>query len=486
MKILLVYPVPARTHWPRGQFRAHWIPTGLAYICSGLKRAGHHVKVIHREEQLTASGLNWQSCDGRLRSVMDEFRPDMVGISAVTPAMPDTKTIASWAKEICGPQVIVVAGGPHPTALPERTLLECPDVDVVVVGEGEHTMAELADNGPSKDTPGLVFRQDGELLHTPPRPLAKTLDSLGLPDYSEFNMDFHLQPNPWLVRWIPQSGMNIHTSRGCTNKCSFCAGHVVFGTGVRYHSIDYVIERLQDAVRLGAKLILFEDDTLAADDNRLIQLCEAIKERGLHKRIGWQCCMRADQVTQEGLAVAKSAGCIQIEYGFESGSDRMLKRIAKKTSVQMNRRAVRLTREAGIRIYANIMIGLPGETEEDFKASVDFLHWAKPEIISGSCMQPLPGTAVYNDLPQEVRDSMDWKDYTYAGRPPAGVNVTAMPAETFEKCIRQFFKYLIRPTMNVQILRDTLRNQREERRKLRKKIFKFALQHPLRAVRLPC
>jgi len=486
MKVLLVYPVPPRTHWPRGNFRAHWIPTGLAYISSALRQAGHEVRVLHREEQLAANGFDWQFCDTQLRSLLKHFSPDMVGISVVTPMMIEAEVISRWAKEICGQRVIVVVGGPHPTALPEKTLLECPYIDVVVIGEGERTMVELADTGPDKQVAGLVFRQNGQLVHTSARPLEKDLDSLAVPDYSQFNMDFHLQVNPWLVRWIPRAGMNIHTSRGCTNCCGFCAAHVISGMGVRFHSIGYVLERLLEAVRFGAKLILFGDDSLAANGERLLELCEAMCSHGLHRHIKWQCCMRVDQVSPEVLTAVKSAGCIQIEFGFESGSDTVLQRIDKNTSVHLNRRAVRLTRQAGIRIYANIMIGLPGETEEDLRKSLDFIRWAKPDVLSAACPLPLPGTALYNNLPEQVRNSLKWSDYTYADTSPGGINLTAMSEEAFEDYRLKFFKYFVRPTMNLQMLRDMSKDPTSERRMLRRKIIRFALQHPLRTVRLPC
>ena len=486
MRVLLIHPAPPRSHWPRGKFRAHWVPTGLAYISSELRRAGHQVRIFHREEQLVRSGLDWQSCDAQLRSLLKEFEPDMIGISVVTPMMPDAKMISRWAKEICGQRVIVIVGGPHPTALPERTLLECPDIDVVVIGEGEHTMVELADKGPSKDIAGLAFRQNGSIFRSSPRPLERDLDILGPPDYSQFNMDFHLQPNPWLLRWMPGRGMNIHTSRGCTNRCGFCAGHVISGLGVRVHSIGYVLERLLEAVRFQAKLIVFEDDSLAANRERLLELCEAMRSLDLHKKIRWQCCMRTDQVDAEILTAVKSAGCIQIEYGFESGSDAALKRIDKNTSVELNRRAVRLTRQAGIRIYANIMIGLPGETRKDLKQSLGFVRWAKPDVLSASCMLPLPGTAIYNSLPEQLRNSLNWSDYTYAVDPPAGVNVTAMAEEAFKDHRRRFFKYLVRPVTSLQKLRDMPKDETDERSTLQKQILKFALQHPLRFLRLPC
>ena len=484
MKVLLVYPVPPRSVWPRGIFRSHWVPSGLAYLSTALCKGGHEVRVIHREENLEAVGFDWEKAEARLRALLAEYCPEMVGVSAVTPMIPETELIAIWAKEICGQDVIVVAGGPHPTALPERTLADCPAIDVAVVGEAEQTIVELADHGPREDISGIVLRQDGGFFHATPRKAIRDLDSLGAPDYNKFNMDYHLRPSRWLLRWIEQPGLNISTSRGCTNCCAFCAGHLVSGLGVRLHSVEYVLERLKEADRLGAKLILFDDDTLAVTDRRVLEICEAIKSADLHRRLQWQCCLRADQVEAKILEQMKSAGCIQIEYGFESGSDPVLQRINKNTSTELNRRAVRLTREAGLRIYANIMAGLPGETREDFKATMGFIHWAKPDIISAACLLPLPGTQVYSGLSEKQRDSLQWADFTYTDTPAGGLNLTAMTDDEFRQSYREFFKYYVRPGIDFQMLRDTPADHHEERRRLRKKVLRFALRHPVRASRL--
>ncbi len=322
-------------------------------------------------------------------------------------------------------------------------------------------------------------------MRTEPREPVQDLDSLGEPAYELFDMAHHAARDRFLIRWLPRRATNIRTSRGCTNRCRFCAGHLISDLGMRYHSVDYVVALMRRAVdEFGLDGVRFEDDTLGGDRERLMELCEAIRRADLHRRIVWDGCLRADQAEPEVLAAMKSAGCIQVEYGFESGADEALRRLGKRSTAELNRRAVRLTREAGLRVFADIMVGLPGETEQDFDATEKFVRWAVPEVISPSWLAPLPGTAIYNALDPDVRDRLDWASYSYFDETGPKVNLTAMPDDEFEERHRRFLKYLARPLIMHQILRDSASDEVELRGHLRRRVRTFALHHPFRAVRI--
>jgi len=486
MKVLLIYAAPDKRYWPVGVFRSNWVPTGLACLATALLKAGHDVRVHVREEHLVKNAFDWQASDKLLRDELAEFRPELVGISALSPMVADTARISQWAKEICGPDVLTVAGGAHPSAIPDQTLDDCPALDAVVIGEGELTIVELAERGVGRDVAGLAYRENGRLVRTAERAPYKDLDSLGPPAYELFDMKFYCRANPWLIRWISMPSTNIRTSRGCPNRCRFCAGHVVAGMGVRFHSLDYVMDQVLNAVnRFGVEGIHFEDDTIGADRERLIELCERLRRAGLDRKIKWDCCLRTGQAEPELLAEMKSAGCIQIEYGFECGSDAALKRIGKNTTMEINRRAVRLTRQAGLRIFADIMLGLPGETEEDLAATVKFIRWARPEVLSAGRLYPLPGTAIYDELPEEVKNNIDWGTYSYIDLPGPRINLTAMPDEKFETAFRRFQKYIASPQMSWAFLRDNPHWPWSRRRGMWKKLARLFLQHPIRALRVP-
>jgi len=316
--------------------------------------------------------------------------------------------------------------------------------------------------------------------------VAEDLDRLGMPAYELFDMKFYTRPNRWMIRWKKFSATNVRSSRGCPNRCRFCAAHVVGGAGVRFHSIDHVMEQIRRVVEdFGVEAVHFEDDTLGADRERLAGLCRALRRTGLAERIRWEGALRVDQVEAELLAEMKSAGCIQIEYGFETGSDASLKALGKNTTVELNRRAVELTRRAGLRVFANIMVGLPGETEKDFNATIRFLRWARPEILSAACLTPLPGTPLFDGLAPEVRDRIQWGQYTYLDRRQVEVNLTAMPDERFRKLYRGFHRYLACSHNTWALLRDSDRDEAALRRRLRRKLLRFVLRHPLRAARMP-
>jgi anaerobic magnesium-protoporphyrin IX monomethyl ester cyclase len=486
MRILLVYPSPPAAHWPRGAFRSQWVPTGLACLGTVLRRSGHQVKMFIAEERLVRNGMDWAGARTDLRRMMQEFRPELVGLSLVTPSVPEGNSIAADAKEICGPETLVVAGGPHATALPEGLLEECPHIDVVVLSEGEITLRDLAECGPGPAVRGIAYRGDGGVVHTPARPLVEDVDTLGPPAYDLFDMDYYTSPGRFLIRWLKLAAINLRISRGCTNRCRFCAGTLISGLGVRNHSLPYVIEQMQYARRkFGVEAVHFEDDTLGADRSRLMELCEQIRRAGLHRQLRWDGCLRVDQVDLELLEQMKSAGCIQIEYGFESGSTDSLRRLGKSATAELNRRAVLLTRQAGLRIYADIMVGLPGETAHDLAETVKFMRWARCEVISAGVLCPLPGTPIYQDLSPAQRQAVTWGDYSYTETMSHLLNLTAMPDEQFHRVIRRFIKYTARPQLQWSYLRDTPREDRAVRQSLHRTLAKFIVQHPLRALRVP-
>jgi len=486
MNVLLIYPVPPRTHWPRGPFRSRWMPTGLAYIGAALLRAGHRVRVHMREEALMKNGFDWDRAEDDLRELMLEYRPDMVGFSVVAPVVRETARFARLTRDTCGPHVMVVAGGPHASILPEDTLADCPDVDAVVLNEAEETIVELAEGGIRPDVKGIVYREDGRCVRTEPRRRVSDLDSLGPPAYELFDMGYYTAPSRWMIRWRKLSATNIRTSRGCTNRCRFCAGHQISGLGVRYHSVEYVMEQVLRAVNdFGVEAIHFEDDTLGGNRERLLEICESMCRHGLHRRIQWDCCLRVDQADSELLGRMKSAGCTQVEYGFESGSDDALRRLGKQASVDLNRQAVRLTRQAGLRIFANIMVGLPGETEREFRRTLRFVRWSRADILSAARLAPLPGTPIYQQLPEEIKNGIDWAEFTYFDIGRHGIYLSDIPPSRFEKLYGNLQKYVVRPQAIRALLRDTRPEDTHERRRLTRKLVRFILHHPIRAARVP-
>lgn len=485
MRVYLIYPGWPENHWPQGDFRSHWVPSGIAHIAHVLEKEGCEVRILICEEHLIKNHYDRAAVDELIKGELREFMPDMVGFSILTPGMIEAARIAGFARKICGAGAVFIAGGPHPTALPERTLREIPELDGVVAGEGELTILDLVRNGISEDIPGLVFRRGEEFVSTGSRPREKDLDQLGVPAYHLFDMKFHTQRNRWMIPWLNLKVTNIRTSRGCVGTCRFCAGPLVSGPGVRFHSIDHVVDQVRRVVEeFGVEAVHFEDDSIGADPNRLVLLCEALRNAGLN-RIRWDCCLRVDQASRELLNEMKAAGCIMVEYGIETGSESMLSAIGKRSTLELNRRAIEITRNAGLRVFTDIMLGLPGETEKDWDETILFLRWAKPDIIRAGLLCPLPGTAMFNQLPADVRDSIRWEQYTYLDTLELGLLMSSIPRETVRSMYRDLNKYFLGPHVAWGLLRDSNPDERRLRGALWRKLIGFALRHPVRAARFP-
>lgn len=438
------------------------------------------MRLLAREEQLIKNGLNHAAADRHFVELAADFAPQVVGFSATTPAMPEAGRLAALVKAKWQ-HVLTICGGAHASVLPELTLRQCPALDAAAVGEAELTMLELCERGLAADVAGLAFRRDGEIVLTPRRLPHQRLDELGPPAWDLLDLAHYTRPQPWMIRYLPLRCINIRTSRGCSNACEFCGGHLVGGVGVRMHSLDYVIDQLRRALGAGAQAVHFEDDTLAADRSRLLELCEAMRSADLPFRLKWDCCMRVDQADAELLSAMKAAGCIQVEFGFESGSDRSLAAIGKKATAELNRRAAELCRQAGLRIFADIMVGLPGETAGDLAATKRFLRWARPHAVSAARLCPLPGTAVYNSLGDAQKQSLSWEGYAYLDEPGNPINFTALGEAAFGRWYRRFMRHMVAPWQVRARLRDLPAGDGAERRRLRRIWRRFAWRHPLAA-----
>ena len=201
MRVLLIYPAPPASEYPRGPFRSLWVPTGLGYLGSALAADGHDVRMHLVTQIIDEVGNDRSKTDAVLRQLLEDYRPELVGLSVTTPSMPELHPICEMVHEVCGDRAIVIAGGPHPTALPEQTLAEVPGLDAIVVGEGEETIVEIADRGLQADVNALVYRDGDGLVRTPDRPHCMDLDSLIPIDYDMFDMGYFTERSRWWRWW---------------------------------------------------------------------------------------------------------------------------------------------------------------------------------------------------------------------------------------------------------------------------------------------
>lgn len=370
-------------------------PLGLAYLAAVAREEGFDVGIV----DCTSEGIEHEE----LSSILQREQPDLVGITATTPSVIDGYMVARTAKEIGS---TVVMGGVHPSALPMDTLLECPAIDIVVIGEGENTLREVLERHDAGrdvgDVRGIAYRENGRIVLNEPRPLIKELDSLPMPA-------FDLLPLPTFKK-RKRFGV-VMTSRGCPFKCTFCSSSTLFGSRWRAHSPERVLEEvklLHDEYGVGDVEVL--DDTFTLSKKRATMICELLSSE---LDITWACSSRVDTIDCEVLGKMREAGVHTIFYGIESGSDETLKKVGKGITTAKAEAAVRATRNEGIAPLGSFMIGFPFERAEDIRKTLEFSQHVGVEYAQFSIATPYPGSMLWEVANTEgALLTRDWRRYT--------------------------------------------------------------------------
>ncbi len=329
-------------------------PLGIAYLAAEARRAGHLVSAVY----IGAAG----EIEKKLSGAMRNFKPDVLGVTCLAGDADFTARLFAAAKRI-NPRVFTVCGGPHATVRPELYLC-CPHTDAVVRGEGELTLRclleALGDEARLHSVKGLSFKNaGGAQVHNPRRPLVRRINSLAPPALDIYaDMDFTGGPYKDF-----RSGFSpILGARGCPFHCAMCGTHSIWQHIFRSHSPDRVVREMKTAAdRFGVHSFMFLDEIFTLDRRRTLRLCEKIQRAG-EGQYRWFCQTRADCVDAAVLRALKAAGCVYVNFGIESASDRLLRVIKKGMTVKQNLSAVRLARRAGLKVSASFMIGLPTET----------------------------------------------------------------------------------------------------------------------------
>lgn len=379
-------------------------PLGVAYISSYLKRGGQTVQLIDAAAERFAIP--------RLVTEVKSFHPDIIGISAVTPSYLRTAKVAQKLKEEIG--VPMMVGGAHVTSLPFETLSD-PVFDYGVMGEGELTSLELLETIESgkdlSNVKGIVYRDSvtKEVKITPRREYIKNLDELPFPDRDSLPPLTQYHPSQSSYRRLPLG--TLISSRGCPHHCIFC-DRAVFGNSYRARGALNIVDEIELLMqKYGAREVRFWDDTFNLLPLRVLQICKEIRSRKLD--IEWSCVARVSNMTQEMLHSMRQAGCWQVDYGVESGDPDVLKSIHKGITMDLVRRAVRLSRANSLRVRAFFMIGLPGETEETMQQTIDFAKSLDIDVAVFHIATPLPGTELFKIAKERGELSRDvaWDKY---------------------------------------------------------------------------
>ena len=374
---------------------------GVCNLAAVARREGYGVGLV----EACSLGL---SLEQTVSAIMEQG-PGFVGLSALTLSINSAASLAGRLKEL-DPRISVIIGGAHVTAVPRLTMELFPPFDVGVLGEGEDLIVDLLDalsaGRDLSSIKGIVYRKDGEIIEAARRPFIEDMDRLPFPAFDllpGFPGAYH--PGPFRFRRLP--AVSIVTSRGCPNKCTFC-DRSVFGAKCRAYSPGYIIDMLKRLImEHGVREVLFEDDTFFLFPGRVREICEMILREEID--LSWSCLARANAVEPEMLSLLKRAGCWQIGYGIESGSQRILDLVGKGLKLEAVRRAVRWTKEAGILSKGFFITGHQTENEESLRETIDFAMSIPLDDMTVTMLTPFPGSQIYREAAAYGDFDDDWR-----------------------------------------------------------------------------
>lgn len=377
MKILLAYQ-SGLPH--RNDPYISIVPTGLCYLHACLREAGY--------DSMLANFSSWPA--SRISKELLAFKPDLIGISQWTHNRHTSLDLARLCRDIL-PDSTIVMGGGHATFCYEDILTKGSPVDIVVRGEAEETLLELAARLSAEtewqSLAGLAFRRYGTIAVTPSRENIKDLDRLPLPARyldTSIGLDLELQSE------------FIVTTRGCPSTCYFCSSPDFWGRRVRFRSPAAIVEEiLYIRQKFGLIYYSIRDDTFTADRKRVLKFCELLQKQEVN--ILWNCQSRVNAIDEELIMEMKRAGCECIQLGVESGSPRILRQLGKSIDPTQIEHACQLIRKIGINLSIFLISDVPGETGDDIRQTVELIHRIHPDDGYVSPLAYYPGTKLYKE-----------------------------------------------------------------------------------------
>ena len=387
--VILVSP-PSRAKSPRP-------PLGLMYLSSYLEKEGITAEIVD------IKSCRYEEISDKIIESIKKASPIVVGITCLSTELEEVISLSKEIKKRI--DCYVVIGGIHPTVSPQDFLGSTSPIDFVVIGEGELTLTELLKTIKNEqdlwNVPGIAWFNGGRIVRTESRLPINNLDELPFPAFKKVPMEYYTSPNIYAVRGILLSAFFIFTSRGCPFRCKFCSNKSVFGRRVRHRSAKNVVDEIEYLVnnyRIDGFYIY--DDTFTINKQHVLNICEELRSRKLD--LIWGCETRTDLISEDLIKKMKQAGCIQIDFGVESGSQRILDILKKDTTVPQIRNAFNICRKFHIRRFANFMINTPGETEEDIQKTVNLARELNATLNIFNVTTPFPGTDLYKDIETEL------------------------------------------------------------------------------------
>jgi len=361
-------------------------PLGLLYLASSLLKENISVEVIDGCLE------GWEKLEQKIRI----YKPDIVGVTCLTPDRKKALRVAKIAKEI-NKNALIVLGGVHPTIMYEQLLNNYSFIDICVLGEGEKTLIEIVQNNDYSNIDGIAYKRDNKIIVTKPRKYVENLDEIPFPAWHLIDLQRYPSRGKGIFNGVDLSRdvrVSIIFSRGCVGRCSFCSTWWIW-RGWRCRSAKNMadeIELLNDKFKISH--FCFADDALTVDRLATLDLCNEIIKRKL--KIAFHVTTRVDLVDEELLNKLKEAGCYNIAYGIETASSNLLEKMGKGIDIDTSKKAILLTKKIGIKTTALLIAGSEGETIKTVNQTVNFLKETQPdEVGSVGGLWILPGTKLY-------------------------------------------------------------------------------------------
>jgi anaerobic magnesium-protoporphyrin IX monomethyl ester cyclase len=332
--------------------------------------------------------------------------PDAVGFSCTTSSFLEGYRVAEMLKERLR-NIPIIFGGAHACSVGPQLLDSFPAIDYLVIGEGENSLYELIEAGFSNPAavPGIAYRENGRGTLSTQRELIADLDTLPFPAYNRLP-GFPGAYNLPLFSYPAHPNISIISSRGCPYQCSYC-DRSVFSRGFRFNSPDYIVEHLRFLNRdFGVRHVFFYDDLFTFDRSRVERFCALMESKRVP--VTYNCIARLEHVDEDLVSLLKKSGCWQVNFGIESGDAELLKKHRKFYGLDEVGRKLTMVKDAGLRVKGLFMIGLPGESEQSIRRTIDYSLDLPLDEINVTKFTPFPGAPVFKTIHEHGEFTEDW------------------------------------------------------------------------------
>lgn len=369
----------------KGAWTTLWPPLTLATLSSLLKN--NNYDVLARD--YVADNADRFNFINDLKN----FSPELIVMNTVAASLYNDIAVAEIIKQTF-PSVFISTIGLHASSVPESILDSNGAVNAAISGEPDKTILELAEaikkNEPLGSVNNITYKMNGNIVRTTNGTNFIDINSLPMPAWEFFNLRKYLLPfsrKPFLL---------VTTSRGCPYECSFCPIWIYYGRTPRFRAPDKIVDEIEyDVKRFGITDFLFWSESFTLNEEHVSGVCNELLSRGL--KINWMCNSRVDNVNQRMLALMRRAGCWLIGYGVESGTQETLDKTNKKITLETIKKAIDMAHREKLTVIGHIIIGLPGESEDSIKKTIDFSINSGIDFAQFYCAVPFPGSKLYDD-----------------------------------------------------------------------------------------